>query len=51
MSSRRLWMTAAACAALAGCNTANTHIGEESAFLGEAVKYDQAVQTINPTPV
>jgi predicted small secreted protein len=44
-------MTAAACAALAGCNTANTHIGDESAVLGEAIKYDQAIQTINPTPV
>jgi hypothetical protein len=44
-------MTAAACVALAGCNTANTHIGDESAVLGEAVKYDAAVQTINPAPV
>jgi hypothetical protein len=44
-------MAAAACAALAGCNTANTHIGDESAVLGEAVKYDAAVQTINPAPV
>jgi predicted small secreted protein len=44
-------MAAAACAALAGCNTANTHIGDESAVLGEAIKYDQAIQTINPAPV
>ena len=51
MSSRRLWIVTAACAALAGCNTANTHIGDESAVLGEAVKYDAAVQTINPAPV
>ena len=51
MPSRRLWMTGAAAAALAGCNTANTHIGEESAALGEALAYNAAVQTINPTPV
>jgi len=51
MPSRRLWMAAAACASLAACNTANTHIGDESAVLGEAVKYDAAVQTINPAPV
>ena len=51
MSSRRWWLTAAACAALAGCNTANTHIADESAVLGEAVKYDAAVQIINPAPV
>jgi hypothetical protein len=36
---------------LAGCNTANTHIGDEDPFLGEAVKYNAAIQTINPTPV
>lgn len=41
----------AATAALVGCNTANTHIGDEDAALGEAVKYDQAIQTINPLPV
>ncbi len=51
MSSRRLWIAAAACAAVAGCNTADTHIADESAVLGEAVKYDQAIQTINPAPV
>ena len=36
---------------LAACNTANTHIGDEDPFLGEAVKYNAAIQTINPTPV
>ena len=51
MSSRRLWIAAAATAALAACNTANTHIGDEDPFLGESVKYDEAIQTINPTPV
>jgi hypothetical protein len=37
--------------ALAACNTANTHIGDEDPFVGEAVKYDMAIQTINPQPV
>ena len=47
---RRL-LPVAAFIALVGCNTANTHIGDEDAFLGEAVKYNAAIQTINPTPV
>jgi hypothetical protein len=47
---RRL-LPIAALLALVGCNTANTHIGDEDAFLGEAVKYNAAIQTINPTPV
>ena len=51
MFSRRLWIIAAAAAGLAGCNTMYTHISEESAVLGEAVKYDAAIQTINPSPV
>lgn len=37
--------------ALAACNTANTHIGDEDPFLGEAVKYNAAAETINPAPV
>src|SRR5438067_6344129 len=40
-----------ALAALAGCNTANTHIGDEDAGFGEAAKYNAAIQTINPAPV
>jgi hypothetical protein len=51
MSSRRIWIAAVACAALGGCNTAYTHIGDEDPGLGEAVKYDAAIQTINPAPV
>ena len=39
---------AGALAALAGCAS---HIGEEDKFLGEAVKYDQAIRTVNPDPV
>lgn len=37
--------------ALAGCNTANTHIGDEDPGMGETAKYNAAIQTINPTPV
>lgn len=53
MSSRRL---CAMCAifsmfSLAACNTANKTIGQEDPYLGEAVRYNAAVQTINPDPV
>ena len=51
MSSRRIWIVAIASAALAACNTAQTHIGDEDPGIGEAVKYDAAIQTINPAPV
>lgn len=51
MSSRRFWIVAIVSAALAACNTAQTHIGDEDPGIGEAVKYDAAIQTINPTPV
>lgn len=37
--------------ALAGCTTAKTHIGDEDPGMGEAVKYNAALQTINPVPV
>jgi hypothetical protein len=53
MSSKRAisLLLASAAFALAGCNTANSHIGDEDPFIGEAVKYNAAIQTINPTPV
>ena len=51
MPSRRLWIAGAACAALAACNTANSHIGDEDKAFGESVKYNSALQTINPAPV
>jgi hypothetical protein len=51
MSCRRLLMAGLGCAVLAGCNTVNKNIGSEDPFLGEAVKYNAAVQTINPDPV
>jgi hypothetical protein len=53
MSSKRAisLLLASGAFALAGCNTANSHIGDEDPFMGEAVKYNAAIQTINPTPV
>jgi hypothetical protein len=51
MFSRRLWI-AAAPMALAGCTSlVPTHIGDQDPAFGESVKYDQAIQTINPAPV
>jgi hypothetical protein len=51
MSSRRFVILIASGVVLGGCNTAQTHIGDESAVLGEAVAYDKAIQTVNPNPV
>jgi predicted small secreted protein len=51
MSFKRATIAAAAFLALAACNTANRNIGMEDPALGEAVKYDAAIQTINPDPV
>lgn len=47
----RTYIFLAGVALLAACNTANSHIGDEDPAFGEALKYDQAIQTINPTPV
>ena len=51
MSCKRLPLVIAAIAMLAGCTTAGHEVGQTDAFLGEAVKYNPAVQTINPDPV
>ncbi len=51
MSSRRFLLVAIASVALTSCNTAQTHIGDEDPGFGEAVKYNSAMQTINPAPV
>lgn len=50
MSSKGLSIT---CAALlvAGCSTMNKPIGVEDPGMGEAVKYNAAIQTVNPDPV
>jgi hypothetical protein len=50
-SSARILLPLAGALCLAGCNTANTHIGDEDPAFGESVKYNAAIQTINPTPV
>jgi len=47
----RLLLIAAGSVALAACNTAGTHIGDEDPGMGEALAYDKAIQTINPAPV
>ena len=51
MSYRRMTIAAATVLALGACNTAHRNIGMEDTSLGEAVKYDAAIQTINPDPV
>ena len=50
MSSKFIVLAAGALA-LAGCNTVNKNIGTEDPAMGEAFKYDTAIQTINPDPV
>ena len=49
--SSRILLLAIGCLALGGCMTAYTHIGDEDPLQGEAVRYNAAVQTINPDPV
>ena len=51
MSSRIRVIAPALCVLLAGCNTVYKEIGEEDPYLGEAVRYNAAVQTINPDPI
>ena len=51
MSFKQLLIPAAGLVALGGCNTASSHLGSEDPRLGEAAKYDLAIQTINPDPV
>ena len=50
MSSKLLALTLPAIALLASCDTVNTKTGAMANGLGEAVKYDNAIQTINPEP-
>ena len=49
--SSKILLVAGAALALAGCNTVNKNIGMEDPGLGDAPKYDAAIQTINPDPV
>ena len=41
----------AALSIVAGCNTVHKNIGMDDPGMGEAVRYNVAVQTINPDPV
>jgi len=47
----KLLATPAALMLLAGCNTVYEHSGSTDPGLGEAAKYNMAVQTIDPDPV
>ena len=53
MRFERPMLAATACALLAGCATPDPkrRIGHEDPFFGESVRYNAAVQTINPDPV
>jgi hypothetical protein len=54
MSSKHLLIAAGVCSViiLSGCsNTVHKTIGQEDLFLGEAARYNAALQTINPDPV
>jgi type IV pilus biogenesis protein CpaD/CtpE len=44
-------LIASACLALCACGTVNKNIGQEDPAFGEAVKYNAAMQIINPAPV
>lgn len=48
---KRALLALAILAPLGGCANGNGPIGTGDPFLGEAVKYNAAVQTINPDPV
>jgi predicted small secreted protein len=44
-------LTGAAALLVAGCNTMHKTIGQDDPALGEAVRYNAAIQTVNPDPV
>ena len=49
--SSRLLLIAAAAISLGACSTMNKNIGQEDPGIGEAAKYNAAIQTVNPDPV
>jgi len=51
MSCKRMMIALVMLAPLCSCTTGNSPIGSTDPYLGEAVKYNAAVQTINPDPV
>lgn len=51
MSCKSWLIIAAGGMALSGCNTAFKEIGQEDPFVGESVRYNAALHTINPDPI
>ncbi|HEU4704716.1 MAG TPA: hypothetical protein VFS45_03280 [Sphingomicrobium sp.] len=51
MSSRRLLVAPLTLVLLAGCDTIHPQSGSPDPGFGEAVKYNAAIQTIDPDPV
>ena len=49
--SSKLLVASAACLTLAACATGRRDIGQEDLAFGESVRYNAAVQTINPDPI
>ena len=49
--SSRILLIAAGCIALGACDTMNKPIGMDDPGMGEAVRYNAAVQTVNPDPI
>lgn len=49
--SSKLLLIGGVCVALGACSTMNKNIGQEDPALGETVKYNAAIQTVNPDPV
>ena len=49
--SSKLLLIAVASLALGSCSTVNKNIGQEDPGIGEAAKYNAAIQTVNPDPV
>ena len=47
----KLVLASLAFGALTGCNTYYDHSGSKDPGFGEAIKYDMAVQTIDPDPI
>ena len=49
--SSKLLLIAIGGVALGACSTMNKNIGQEDPALGETVKYNAALQTVNPDPL
>lgn len=49
--SSKLLLIGGVCVVLGACSTMNKNIGQEDPAVGETVKYNAAIQTVNPDPV